>query len=115
MFKSFYFKDKIIKWNLIFGLVINLLLWLLMYFRMPIQVEPIVLRYNIYVGINLIGPWYAAYYFPAVGLLIFLINFIFGRLLYKKDYLLPRLLATVSLLCQIILLSIGALLVIANS
>lgn len=115
MFKSFYFKDKIIKQNLIIGLILNLLLWLLVYFRLPIQVEPIILRYNIYVGINLIGPWYQAYFLPLAGLVVFLLNFFIGRSVFKKDFLLARILSLVATICQIILLFTAVLLAIVNS
>lgn len=112
---SLYLKDKPISFSLIAGLVINFALWLLLYFRIPIQIEPIVLRFNIYVGINLIGPWHNAFYFPLIGLLIIILNFILARLIFKKDRLSAHFLMTTALMAQIILLIFGGLIVMMNA
>ncbi len=109
-----YFKDRIIKWCLASSLLLNFLLWLLFYFRIPIQVEPIVLRYNIYVGINLIGSWFAIFYLPLVGLGIIILNFLLAGLIYKKDRLPAHFLAVTAMACQMILLVTGVLLVMMN-
>ena len=109
-----FFKDKIIKFNLIGSLLVNILLWVLFYFRIPFQVEPIILRYNIYVGINLIGPWWHIFYFSLAGLGVIFLNFILAKLIYKKNRLLAHFLVFISLICQIILLIEGILLVMMN-
>lgn len=110
-----FFKDKIIKNSLIVSLILNVLTWLLFYFRIPIQVEPIALRYNVYVGINMIGPWFAVFYFSTVGLLIILINFFIAKHIYKRDKLPAHFLAVSALVCQLILLVYGVLLVMINA
>ena len=110
-----FFKDKIIKISLILSLIFNLLTWVLFYFRIPIQVEPIVMRYNIYVGINLIGEWWQIYYLSGFGLLIILLNFILAKKIFKKDKLPAQWLAIVCLICQLIILTYGVLIVIMNS
>lgn len=110
-----YFKNKIIRWSLIFSIIFNILLWILFYFRIPIQIEPIILRYNIYVGINLIGPWQNVFYFPLAGLLIIILNFILAKWVYKKDRLPANFLVITALISQIILLVLGVLLVMMNA
>ena len=110
-----YFKDKIIKFSLILGILLNALLWALFYFRIPIQVEPIVMRYNIYVGINLIGQWWQIYYLVLFGSGIIILNFVLAKYLFKKDKLVAHFLSITALLCQIILLIYGGLMVIMNS
>ncbi|MBU4360353.1 hypothetical protein L6278_01500 [Candidatus Parcubacteria bacterium] len=109
-----FFKDKIIKWNLVASLLLNILLWILLYFRIPIQIEPLALRYNIYVGINLIGNWYSVFYFSLIGLLIIILNFGLSKLLYKKNKLLTHWLATTALICQLILLAWAVIMVMVN-
>ena len=110
-----YLKDKIIYWNLGAALTVNLFLWALFYFRIPIQVEPIVLRYNIYVGINLIGSWQNVFYFPLAGLGIILLNFILAKIFYKPDKLAAYFLVLGALIAQIILFVFGALIVMINA
>ena len=109
-----YFKNRIVRWSLISSIVLNLLLWILYYFRIPIQTEPIVLRYNIYAGINLIGPWYNVFYFPLAGIILIVLNFILGKFLFKRSKLIAEFLAITALICQIILLAFGILIVMIN-
>ena len=114
IFMVLYLKDKIIKWNLIFSVILNLLLWVLFYFRIPVQTEPIVLRYNIYAGINLIGPWYNIFYFSLTGLIIIILNFSLGKFIFRHNKLLAHFLAITALICQIVLLGYGMLIVMIN-
>ena len=109
-----YRKDKFIKINFFVSLVINILAWILFYFRTPVQMEPIILRFNIYVGINLIGPWYEVFYFSAIGLLIILINFLLARWSFKRDRNLAYFLVATATLSQIIILIYGTLLMMVN-
>ncbi len=109
-----YFKDKIIRWCLVFSIIFNILFWVLVYFRIPIQTEPLALRYNIYTGINLIGPWYNVYFFPLAGLGIIIFNFALAKIIFKKDKLAAHFLVATALICQIILLIFGGLLVMIN-
>jgi len=109
-----YFKDKIIRWSLGFSIVFNLLVWVLFYFRIPIQVEPIALRYNIYVGINLIGPWHHVFWFPLAGLIIIIFNFILAKKLFKSEKILAHFLTLTALICQILLSVHGVLIVMMN-
>ena len=110
-----YLKDKIIKYNLILALLMNALLWVLFYFRIPITLEPIILRFNIYVGISLIGPWFDVFYFPLAGLGIIIINLLIGWMLFRKDKLPAHFLIMTALAVQIILLIFGSLIVMMNA
>ena len=115
MLNSLYFKDKIIKWSLIVSIALAIIHLALIYFRIPVRVEPIVLRYNIYVGISLIGPWYQAFYLPLMGFVIIIFNFLLAKMMFLKEKTLAYVLAIVAIVCQISLLTTGALLVIVNS
>lgn len=114
MFSSLYFKDKFIRWGLISSLLLNLFLWVILYNRIPIQVEPLVLRYNIYVGINLIGSWWQVFYLPLIGLAIIFFNFLLAKMMFVKEIFLARLLAVMTFICQIFLAMIVILLTIIN-
>jgi hypothetical protein len=112
---SLYFKDKIIRVSLTVSAILNLSVWLLFYFKIPIQVEPIILGYNIYVGINLIGPWFYVYYFSLAGLIILILNFFLSRLVYFKERWPALVLVVTALACQIILTVYAILLVVLNN
>lgn len=109
-----YLKDRIVKWSLIFSIILNILLWVLFYFRIPVQVEPIALRYSIYVGINLIGPWHRVFWFAIIGILIGVLNFILAKKIFNKNKLLAHFLVITALLCQMILLIYGVIIVMVN-
>ncbi len=109
-----FLKDKIIKWNLIASLILNILLWVLLYFRTPVQIEPLALRYNIYVGISLIGLWYYVFYFSLIALLIIILNFSLAKFFYKQNKLLTHFLAVTSSICQLILLAWAVIMVMVN-
>ncbi len=107
-------KDKTIKFNFWASVVLNILLWILFIFRIPVTNQPVVLGYNIYVGINFIGAWYNVFYFSAAGLLIILLNFVLVAKIFKREKLLAQFFAVTSLICQIILLIYGVLIAVIN-
>lgn len=109
-----FLKDKIIKWTLVVSLILNTLLWILLYFRIPIQVEPLALRYNIYVGINLIGSWYSVFNFSLAGLFIIILNFVLAKFLYKQNKLLTHWLFATALICQLIFIAWAVIVVMVN-
>lgn len=114
MFNSLYFKDKFIRYGLLISLFLNLFLWILLYEKIPIRVEPIVLRYNIYVGINLIGFWWQVYYLPLIGLAIIVFNFLLAKMMFIKERFLSNIISVVTVICQFFLVTIGFLLTIIN-
>jgi len=99
----YFLKDKIIWISGTIGLLINVLLWILLYFKMP-QTEGIVpLHYNIYFGIDKVGPWYGVFIFPFTGFFIWLINFCLAYIFYKKEKFLSHFLVIVAVLAEIII------------
>jgi len=114
MFSSLFFKDKIIKWSLITSIVLELALLTLIYFKIPVRVEPIVLRYNIYVGISLIGSWWQAFYLPLFGLIIIILNFLLAKMMFFKEKILAHVLSIATIVCLIGLLGEGILLATVN-
>jgi len=96
------------------SLVLNLFLWGWLFWYISPQVEPFFLHYNILFGVDYIGPWWRIYFVPSTGLLIILINVIFGWLLFQKDHFFAHILNLISLLSQVFLLIVGYLLVYLN-
>ncbi|OGY83771.1 MAG: hypothetical protein A3F54_05325 [Candidatus Kerfeldbacteria bacterium RIFCSPHIGHO2_12_FULL_48_17] len=86
-----------------FALVLNLLLWAFFVYKFPPQEEPLVLHYNIYFGIDLIGPWWQIFFLPATGAVIWLVNILLAAFFYSRDRFLAAILVSTSLLIQIIL------------
>jgi len=107
-------KNKTIRWNFILSSLINLAIWFFLYWQVEPRVEPLALRYNIYFGINLIGPWWHVFWWPVLGLLFIVINFSLAKFTVKKNYYLAYFLAYSSTLTQTLLAAISVFAVMIN-
>lgn len=112
--KNKYFKNKLILSVNIISLLLNLGLWLLLYSKIKPQDAPVMLHYNIYFGIDLIGAWYQVFLLPGSGLAIFLINFGLSFIIHKRDKVLSLFPVFVSLLAQLIIGIAGILIILLN-
>jgi len=89
------------------GLFFNLLTWgVLARFIKPSE-YPIPLHYNIYFGIDLIGPYSRVFSLPLISFFILLMDFILAFWFYSKDRLAAYILLLTSCAAQIFVL-IGA-------
>ncbi|MFA6410360.1 MAG: hypothetical protein WCW26_02175 [Candidatus Buchananbacteria bacterium] len=97
-----YWRDRIIKTNLIFSIVANFILWLGLIWQFKNFSESVPLHYNIYYGIDLIGPWYQILVMPGLGLLFILINLLASAIIYRKEKMIGYFLVGACSLCQLI-------------
>lgn len=109
-----FFQDKIIRVNLFFSLILNIALWGFLAWQVKDFPELIPLHYNIYFGIDLLGPWYQIFLLPTIGLVIFIINFFLGTIFFLKEKIISYFLAGASSLIQILLLIAGLAIVFLN-
>ncbi|MDD5289729.1 MAG: hypothetical protein PHT40_00835 [Patescibacteria group bacterium] len=109
-----FFRNKVIKWNLLGGVVINLAVWIFLYWQVQPQVDPIFLRYNIYFGPSLIGPWWQIFFLPLFGLGVLLANYILAGLAFKKERFVSYFFAYGASLVQILLAILAVYLVGIN-
>lgn len=100
------------------GFILNVLLWIFLYWKLkPLSFEGdgvIPLHYNIYLGIDYIGPWYQCFSMPALGLFVLAVNSFLAFLIYLKQKILSYFLVSFSLIIQIFLLIAGVLVVLLN-
>lgn len=83
-FQQEFFHSGIIQWSLIGSILLNIINLIgLAYFIRPVDF-PIVLHYNVYFGVDIIGDWWQAYFLPIVGIGILVINMLLGYLFYKQ-------------------------------
>ncbi len=107
---NLFFKDKYILTHLIISGLLWLFSLLFLYFKIQPQAEPLALRYNIYIGVSLIGPWYYVFFIPLIGLLVILINFVLAYLFYLRIKLISYFTALAASLTQL-LLAISAIII----
>lgn len=111
---NLFFKNKVISGNLVLSILLNFIITCWLYLKIIPQVEPIALRYTIYFGIDLIGPWWHVFIFPLIGLIIIIINFILAYLVFLKVKILAYFLVLTSTIVQILFTIMAILIVLLN-
>jgi len=109
-----YFHSGLIQWVLIGSLIVNVANWAcIAFFNRPVDF-PIILHYNVYFGVDVIGDWWQVYLMPLIGLLILLVNAILGYLFYQqKERIVAHLLMLASFVAQVgISIAVASLLLI---
>lgn len=115
LFKTnLFLKDKNILINLIVSFTIFLFTLFFLYFKIEPQAKPIALKYTIYFGVSMIGPWYHVFFIPLMGIIIILINYITAYLIFLKIKILSYFLVIATSLIQILLLISAILIYLLN-
>lgn len=110
-FQDCFIADKFMLTSFLLSFFLNFALWGFLFWRIRPQEEPLYLHYNIYFGIDLIGPWYQIYYIPLSGLAFILVNMLISLMLYRKEMVISYFLMAAAVLCQFFL-ALGAFSVI---
>jgi len=109
-----FFRNALIQWVTIGALIINALNWgFIAFFIRPVDF-PIILHYNVYFGVDVIGSWWQVYFLPLIGLLILSVNTFLGFLFYQqKERIVAHLLVLATFIVQIcITIAVASLLII---
>jgi hypothetical protein len=99
---------------LIVSLLVNAFNWgAIAYFIRPVDF-PIILHYNVYFGVDVIGAWWQVYFLPLIGLVILSVNTLLGYLFYQqKERIVAHLLLLATFIVQIgISVAVASLLLI---
>lgn len=96
-----FFHNAIVHWLLIGILFLNVAMWgIAAYFIRPGKL-PIILHYNVYFGVDLVGAWWHAYALPGMSVLFFCINVFVALWLYQwKERIASYILLLATLLLQ---------------
>lgn len=110
-----FLRNKIIRWTLFLSLGFNLANWLaLRIFIEPVDL-PIILHYNVYFGVDIFGNWKEAFFSPAIGLTILLINSSLALFFYNnKERIIGHILLLSSLMIQLLMLIYSISLIVIN-
>lgn len=114
-FAEEYFRSHIVRWLLLFIGVANLANWAaLKIFVQPVDL-PIILHYNVYFGVDMLGGWKNLFLLPAVGLILFLVNFFLSLYFYRrKERIASYLLLIATLIIQLSLIVASVSVIIIN-
>ncbi|MCX6746127.1 MAG: hypothetical protein NTX00_03870 [Candidatus Parcubacteria bacterium] len=120
-FEHPYREDLFVKINFIFSLLLNLVIWFILYWKLhPLSYSAetdygqIYLHYNIYFGIDNIGSWYGAFIIPILGLFIILFNNLLAYIFYVREKLLSYVLIFTQSFLQIVLFAAAIFLILLN-
>ncbi|HEX7586107.1 MAG TPA: hypothetical protein VF390_00505 [Patescibacteria group bacterium] len=110
-----YFKRAIVIWLVILSLAINLSEWIILkIFVQPVDF-PIILHYNVYFGVDMVGNYKSVFLIPLIGLALFLVNFLLSLYFYRsKERIASYLLLMAALMIQLSLLVAALSIIIIN-
>lgn len=83
-FNQEFFFNHIILWFLVFNCLANLANWIILAIFINKTQGNIILHYNVYFGVDNLGNWKQSFIMPAIGLVLFLINFYLAFFFYKN-------------------------------
>ena len=103
-FAKDFFRSGYVHWALICSILLNFLDWgLLAYFIKAVDF-PIILHYNVYFGVDLIGDWWQVYFLPLVGVMVIGVNLALGLFFYQqKERIVTHVLLLASTIVQVII------------
>lgn len=110
-----FFQGQITRWLIGLSAAANLADWLaLKIFVKPVDF-PIILHYNVYFGVDMLGNWKAVFILPGIGLLLLGLNTLLALSFYrKKERIASYLLLIAALMVQLSLLVASASVIIIN-
>ncbi|MBU1131295.1 hypothetical protein KJ840_04135 [Patescibacteria group bacterium] len=82
-----------------------MLIWLVIFWRLPATANWITLHFNIYFGIDWIGSWIQIFIYPLISFIIIILNLVISWLIAGKSKSLALAVNYTSLLVQFIILT----------
>lgn len=84
-----FFKNDIVRILLVLGLFPLLSSFVVLGATIfPINI-PLILRYNVYFGVSLLGDWWQVYIFPIAGIFLYLVHLLLARHYYNLRERIP--------------------------
>lgn len=114
-FSKPYWHNKDVLRAILLSIFINFTIWTYLINNYINIDTPIILHYNLFFGVDLLGAYIKVFFLPASGLIILLINAILGQAFYKSERLASYLLTFNALIVQILLLVSSYLIVRVNN
>lgn len=93
-------RSRFLSYGTALALLVNCSSWLFLTGRIAPQEQHIALHYNIYFGIDLVGPWWYLILLPIAGVATLLVNLFLSVILLKREKVLAYFLTVTSILVQ---------------
>ncbi|MCX6763039.1 MAG: hypothetical protein NT093_04675 [Candidatus Moranbacteria bacterium] len=103
-----YWTDPVIFFSLVFAILVNAGLWAALFWTVAPTDVPIILHYNIYFGVDVIGGWKSLFFMPTLAAALLFLNVVLSRYFYYKEKMVAYLFAGTALILQI-LMAVGVI------
>lgn len=111
-----YWHNREISRVLFLSAVINLSMWAYLFHSRGIKSDyPIILHYNLFIGVDALGDYEKVFLLPLAGLVLFLLNALLAQFFYKIERLASYMLTMNIFIIQIVLILASYLIVRVNS
>ena len=102
-FTQDFFKNSVVHWLLLALTILIAINWIIpVIFISRNELYSIILHYNVYLGVDLIGEWWRIYLVPAIGTFIVLLNsFLAWRFYARKERIASYILLIAALMVQL--------------
>ena len=108
-------RNRFILISSLFGLLFNLILWVVLIADFYASSEYIIFQYNVYFGISSLSAWQYVLLLPVTGLAVIIVNTLIAFYLYLKYEILSYFLSAGAVVVNLILLLAGVLIIYINS
>lgn len=109
-----FWHDRYVVRTLFLSAALNLATWAYLHENKFGEGFPLILHYNLFLGVDVVGEFRQLYILPAVGLLFLVLNAALGQFFFKIERLASYLLTLNTLIVEIILLLASYLLIRVN-
>ncbi len=79
-----FFRNPIVFFLVVVILFLNVVSFVALSIFIEKTASPVILHYNVYFGVDLIGDWWQIYILPIMGIFFFLINFFLAGCFYRQ-------------------------------
>lgn len=100
--------------NVSIAALLNAASWIVIYWLVPPTGDPVILHYNIFIGIDLIGDWSQLLWMPISGVVYLVVNTALAWLVRKRESVLSAILLISSIILQAIILTATILIAMSN-
>jgi len=103
-----FWTDPVIFFSIILAILANAGLWTALFQTVVPTDFPIILRYNIYFGVDSVGDWKSLFFMPMLAAVLLLLNLVLSRFFYYKERMVSYLFAGAALVLQL-LMAVGVI------
>ncbi len=112
--KRSFISDRMNSYGFGIALLINIIHWLILYFKIKPNKEDVLLHYNVVYGADFIDKSIYLYWIPALASILLVLNFIVATFFYRKEKLASYFISIASVPVQVVFFVGTLVLILVN-